>query len=483
MKTFSSNLDPAIVSGLRAGLNGTVITPDDAGYDRARTVFYSIDRRPALIARVVNTADVSRVIAVARETGLELAVRSGGHSLAGHSTSDGGIVLDLSGMKKLEIDPQQRTAWAEAGLTTGEYTNATAIYGLATGFGDAGSVGVGGITLGGGVGYLVRKHGLTIDSLLAADVVTADGQLLRADAQSHPDLFWAIRGGGGNFGVVTRFQFQLHEVDTIVGGMLMIPATPDTIASFIAEAEAAPEELTTIANIMSAPPMPFVPAEHHGQLVIMALMAYAGEVQAGQKAIAPFRALATPIVDMLRPMPYPQIYPPEDPDYHPLGTVRTLFIDAVGRAVADTIVSYLQAPYEGTRQMAVVQLRVLGGAMARVPEEATAFAHRKRRIIVNVAVLYSDREEADVHDTWVTNFASVLRQGQPGAYVNFMGGGSAQQVREAYPDATWHRLRAIKARYDPTNFFHLNHNIPPASRQDAEADQVPGERPTEHVSR
>jgi FAD/FMN-containing dehydrogenase len=217
------------------------------------------------------------VVSLARETGIELAVRSGGHSVPGYSTTEGGILLDLSSVKGLEIDVDGRTAWAEAGLTAGEYTKAAAKYGLATGFGDTATVGIGGLTTGGGIGFLVRKYGLTIDNLLAADVVTADGQIRRADADNHADLFWAIRGGGGNFGVVTRFQFRLSEVDQIVGGMLVLPATPDVIARYIAAADAAPEELSVIANIMSAPPMPFLPAEHHGKLVIMALMAYVGD--------------------------------------------------------------------------------------------------------------------------------------------------------------------------------------------------------------
>ena len=229
----SSQNEPTIsISRLRDSLDGRVIYPDDPGYDEARAVFSGgIDRRPAVIARVASAADVSRVVSLARETGLELAVRSGGHSDAGHSTTDGGIVLDLSGMKGLHIDAAGRAAWAETGLTAGDYTEAAGEHGLATGFGDTGSVGIGGITLGGGIGYLVRKHGLTVDDLLAAEVVTADGRLLRADADTHPDLFWAIRGGGGNFGVATRFCFRLHEVDTVVGGMLMLPATPETISS------------------------------------------------------------------------------------------------------------------------------------------------------------------------------------------------------------------------------------------------------------
>src|SRR5687767_13074830 len=240
---------------LRTTFNGRVIAPGDHGYDQARTVFWGgIDRRPAVIIRVADAADVSRVVSLARETGLDLAIRSGGHSTAGHSVADGGIVLDLSNMRDLQIDVERRTAWAETGLTAGEYTTTANAYGLATGFGDTGSVGIGGITLGGGIGYLVRKYGLTIDNLLAAEVVTADGQIRQVDANTRPDLFWAIRGGGGNFGVVTRFQFRLHKIDTIVGGMLILPATPAVIDEFIAQADAAPEELSTIANIMVAPP-------------------------------------------------------------------------------------------------------------------------------------------------------------------------------------------------------------------------------------
>jgi hypothetical protein len=447
---------------LRAVLNGRVITPEDAGYDEARTVFYGgIDRRPAVIVRVADATDVSRVVSLARESGLELAVRSGGHSLAGHSTTDGGILLDLSEMKNLEIDVEGRTAWAETGLTAGEYTTAVGAHGLATGFGDTGSVGIGGITLGGGVGYLVRKHGLTIDDLLAAEVVTADGELLRVDAESHPDLFWAIRGGGGNFGVATRFHYRLHEVSTIVGGMLILPATPEVIASFVAEAEAAPEELSTIANVMPAPPMPFVPAEMHGRLIIMALMAYAGEVEAGERAIAPFRALATPIADMVKPMPYPEIYPPEEGDFHPTAVARTMFVNTIDHDVAQTIVEYLRA---SDASMRAAQIRVLGGAMARVSAEATAFAHRNSPIMVNVAAFYEGPEDRAGREAWVTDFAAALRQqGEGGAYVGFLGEEGEGRIHEAYPGSTFERLAEIKERYDPTNLFRLNQNIPPAT--------------------
>src|ERR671913_30956 len=357
-------LDETTIREFSSEVRGRIIRPQDDGYDEARSVFYGgFDRRPALIVRVEDAADVSRVVALARESGLELAVRSGGHSVAGHSTTDGGIVLDLSEMKNLEIDVEGRTAWAQTGLTAGEYTAAAGAHGLATGFGDTGSVGIGGITLGGGVGFLVRKHGLTIDDLLAADVVTADGELLRANAENHPDLFWAIRGGGGNFGVATRFQFRLQPVDTVVGGMLLLPASTDVLSEFIALAEAAPEELSTIANVMPAPPLPFIPAQQHGQLIILGLIVYAGDVEDGQRAVAPFRSLAPPLADLVKPMTYPEIYPPEDPNYHPAAVGHTMFLDHIDHNAAEVILGHLQASDASLR---VAQLRVLGGAMARV---------------------------------------------------------------------------------------------------------------------
>jgi FAD/FMN-containing dehydrogenase len=417
------------------------------------------DPRPAVIVRAADATDVASVIGVARDSGLELAVRSGGHSGAGHSSVDGGIVLDVRDLRSLDVDLAGRTAWAGSGLTAGEYTEAVAEHGLATGFGDTSSVGLGGITLGGGVGYLVRKHGLTIDSLLAADIVTADGKLRRVNAESDPDLFWAIRGGGGNFGVATRFQFRLHPLDGVVGGMLMLPATPDVIASFMAEAEAASENLSSIANVMPAPPMPFVPAEHHGQLVVMALVCYAGPVDEADRALAPFRSLAAPIVDMVRPIRYPEMYPPEDPDYRPTAAARTMFLDRVDRDVATQIVDTLNA---SDATMRVAQLRVLGGAMARVPADATAFAHRASKIMVNLAAFWEGPGDRAVRESWVDAFVAALRQDDPGAYVNFLADEGPAAVRAAYPGSTWTRLQEIKRRYDPANLFRRNHNIPPA---------------------
>jgi FAD/FMN-containing dehydrogenase len=446
------------IPGLRAAFDGRVTAPGDPGYDQARTIFYGgFDQRPAAIVRPADAAEVAQVVSLARDGGLELAVRGGGHSTAGHSLSDGGIVLDLSELTAIEVDAEARTAWAQAGLTAGAYTGAVQAHGLVTGFGDTGSVGIGGLTLGGGVGYLVRKHGLTIDSLLAAEVVTADGRLLTADPETHPDLFWAIRGGGGNFGVATRFQFRLHPLDGIVGGMLLLPATAQVVADFMAAAEAAPEELSAIANVMAAPPMPFIPPERQGELVIMAMLAYAGDAEAGQRAVAPFRALAEPIADMVQPMPYVGMFPPEE-EFHPTAVGHTMFVDRVDRDVADTILEHLQA---SDAAMRVVQLRALGGAMARVPVEATAFAHRHSRVMANLAAFYDGPADRDRRQAWVEGFAAVLHQDDDGAYVNFLGDEGPERVRQAYPGPTWDRLVEVKRRYDPDNLFRRNQNIPP----------------------
>jgi FAD/FMN-containing dehydrogenase len=461
-----SSSSPGIsFSNLRTGLAGRVIEPGDDGYEEARAVFYGAsDSRPAVIVKVANATDVALVVRLARDTGLELAIRSGGHSGAGHGTTNGGIVLDLADMKAIEIDVETRTVWAETGLTAVELSSAVDEHGLAIGFGDTGSVGIGGITLGGGVGYLVRSQGLTIDNLLAADIVTADGELVRADPSSHPDLFWAIRGGGGKFGVATRFQYRLHEVPAIVGGLLVLPATADIIAGFMSAAEAAPEELSTIANVMPAPPMPMVPEEQVGTLVVLALMVFAGDAEAGERAMAPFRGLAAPIVDLLRPMSYPEIYPPDDPAYHPIAAGRTMFVDCIDREVAQLILDRIEEHLRTSNaQMAVAQLRVLGGAMARIPADATAFAHRSSRIMVNLASLVGSPTDLPDHQPWVDAFATALRQSDHGAYVNFVGDEGEAGVRQAYPGPTWDRLAEIKRRYDPTNLFRRNQNIAPAA--------------------
>ena len=449
------------IDALRGAVQGRVIGPDDDDYDQARTVTYAgHERRPLAIVRVADADDVARVIRFAREAGVELGVKSGGHSATGDSVVDGGIVIDVRELRDLEIDAADRTAWAGSGLTAGEYSTAAAEHGLATGFGDTGSVGLGGLTTGGGVGYLGRKYGLAIDNLLAAEVVTADGRTLMTDADIEPDLFWAIRGGGGNFGVATKFKFRLSDVSSFYGGMLILPATADTVAGFVAAADAAPDALSTIGNVMPCPPMPFVPEDQHGKVVIFAMLAFAGPVDEAEQALAPFRSLATPLADMVKPSTYPEMFPPEDPDYHPLAVARNMFIDHVDRPTAETIMRFLDVPISPMR---VAQLRVLGGAIARVPDDATAYAHRQSKIMVNVAAFYDGEDDKPEKEAWVAEFSAALHQGDTGAYVNFVADEGEARVHAAYPGATWDRLARIKAQYDPENVFHHNQNIPPAS--------------------
>ncbi|HEY6638221.1 MAG TPA: FAD-binding oxidoreductase [Solirubrobacterales bacterium] len=444
---------------LRTQLDGELITPEDSSYDEARQVFFKgIDRRPLAVARVAGAEDVARVVTAARETGLELAVRSGGHNRVGHGTSDGGLVIDLSGMNAVEIDDSGKSAWVETGATAGQYVVATGERERVTGLGDTGSVGIGGITLAGGIGFLVRKYGLTIDDLLAAEVVTADGEVVRASEESEPELFWAIRGGESNFGVATRFQLRLHEISEIVGGMMILPASAETITGFLEAADAAPEELSTIANVMIAPPMPFVPEEAHGKPVIMGLLAYVGPVDQADDVIAPFRGLAEPLADMVRPQRYPELYQGPEPEVR-LGTGTTWFTDSLDPAAAGAILEWLP---KSTAMMKAVQLRVLGGAFGRVPTDATAFAHRDSNLMVSIAAMYADPGEEETHRAWVDGIAGAMGKDGAGGYVGFLDDVDEEALRAAYPGGTWERLREVKRRYDPDNLFHRNHNIPPA---------------------
>jgi FAD/FMN-containing dehydrogenase len=445
---------------LRDELAGPVVGPGEPGYDEARRVFLAaIDRRPSAIVRPVDAGEVAHVVSLGRETGLELAIRGGGHSQAGYGTSEGGIVLDLAGLTALGIDPGARFASAAGGLTSGAVTAAAAPYGLAAAFGDSPTVGIGGLTLGGGIGYLVRKHGLTIDHLLGAEVVTADGRVLEVDAESEPDLFWAIRGGGGNFGVVTRFDYRLHPVGQVTGGMLALPATPETLAGLVAEAEAAPEALSMIANVFPAPPLPFVPPELVGSPLLLVLLVHAGPLDEGERAVAPLRALAPPLADFVRPMPYGEMFTAEGPEPPPRAVVRTLFTDSFDEDAARELLDRLRA---SNAQLPAAQIRVLGGAASRVPADATAFAHRRRRMLVNVAATYVSPDEDAVHRTWAEDAAAALRHGGDAAYVNFLGDEGKQRVRAAYPGSTWDRLTEVKRQYDPENVFRLNQNVAPA---------------------
>jgi hypothetical protein len=444
---------------LKSIFHGQVILPNTLEYDKARQVFYGgIDKKPAAIIRVAHASDIKQAILLAKDQKLELAVRSGGHSVAGYSSSDGGIVIDLRDMRKLDVDSSGQTAWLETGLSAGEVTNELDKQNLVLGFGDTGSVGIGGITLGGGVGFLVRKFGLTIDNLLAAEIVTASGEILQVDKNSHPDLFWALKGGGGNFGVVNKFKYGLHELGDCYGGMVLLPATPEVIAGFIEIARDAPDELSTIANIMPAFPLPFVPKVFHGKLSIMALLVYAGDPKEGEKVIEPIKALAKPYADLTKSMRYKDIFFPEDESYHPQAVSRTMYLNNVDLAVARQAIDWLgkiEAPVKA------LQLRVLGGAIARVAEGATAYAHRRGPIMANIAAFYETEDEKNERQKWVDDFFEALYQGDNAGYVGFLGPAEQDRLLDAYPEATLKRLRIVKKQYDPDNFFKLNFNITP----------------------
>ena len=452
---------PLDVAGFAAGIAGSVIRPDDETYETARLVHNrTIDRHPALIVKAANATDVARTVVFARDAGLELAVRGGSHSLAGHGTTDGGVVLDLSAMKGLHIDPERRLAWAQAGLTAGEYTVAAGAHGLATPFGDTGSVGLSGLTLGGGIGWLVRKHGLAIDALVSIEIVTAEGRLITASEKEHSDLFWAVRGGGGNFGVVTRFQFRLYPVGMVFGGALFMPPTRDVLRSLGPIAASAPDGLTTISFLMAAPPAPFIPAELHGQLTLAIMFVFDGDPEAGQAAIEPFRRVATPLAEMVMPMPYPAIYEMlKDAEQPAMGVHRSLFLETLDDAAIDVILENTAA---ATSPATMTQIRILGGAMARVPAGDTAFAHRDAGVMVIVITQFEDPAEAPVHRAFTEAYFEALRPRATGVYANFLEAEGEDRIREAYPDLTYRRLAHVKRTYDPTNLFRLNQNIRPA---------------------
>ena len=464
MEAFSNprpSADALDLEAFEAGLRGSIILPGSVDYEVARQVKSAqYDRRPALIVRAADARDVARTIELARESGLPLSVRGGAHSLAGFGTNDGGIVLDLGPMKGLLIDPEARTAWAQPGLTAGEYTVAAAAHGLATPFGDTASVGIGGLTLGGGIGWLVRKYGLTIDALLAVEIVTADGRQVTASADSHPDLFWAVRGGGGNFGVVTRFQFRLYPVGEILGGALFMPATPEVVRNLVPISLAAPEELTTISFLMHVPPAPFAPAEHVGKLSVAIMFVWCGEPGAGQAALEPFRKVADPLFELAMPMPYPGIYQMlTEAEKRGYGAHRSRFLTALDDDAVDAILASMAAP---SSPAAMIQIRALGGAMARVPADATAFAHRDAQVLVLIITPYEDPATEPVHVAWTRALFDALAPNDAGVYSNFLESEGEARVRAAYPRGTFERLAEIKRRYDPANLFRQNQNIRPS---------------------
>ncbi|HEY8466575.1 MAG TPA: FAD-binding oxidoreductase [Solirubrobacterales bacterium] len=450
----------AAAAALRAQTRGPVTAPGDEHYDDFRLVFNAaIDRRPAAILRAADADDVAAAVRVAGEHGLEVAVRGGRHSFAGLGVSDGGIVIDTRDLADLEIDPEGRTAWAGSGLTAQAYTAATAEHGLVTGFGDHPDVGIAGITLGGGLGYLARKRGLTIDDLLAVELVTAEGELITADEENHPELFWALRGGGGNFGVVTRLRYRLHELGTALGGMLILPGSPEILRGYIDALDAAPEELSAISMAMLAPPMPFIPPELHGTPVILGMLLYAGDPEEGERALAPIRGLATPLVDDVKAIRYTELYEGDEGPPRGAFAVRAEMVDELTDAQLEAAFAYPQKTPPPA--MGGFQFRVLGGAVSRVPSDATAYAHRERRMMVNVAAMLPGATDGTQVDEWADGFARALGIGDGPVYVNYLGSDAADRVADAYPEPTLARLAEVKRRYDPRNLFRWNVNVAP----------------------
>lgn len=451
------------LDALRARLAGQLITADRPEFDAARSTLYiTVDRRPLAVVRAANAQDIAAAVDFARENSLPLAVRSGGHSLAHHSVIDGSIVVDLSTMRSVTIDPETRTARVQAGANSGDLAGPAHEYGLALSTGDTHSVGLGGLTTGGGIGFMVRQYGLAIDNLLEAQVVTADGGIVTASADENPDLFWAIRGGGGNFGIVAEFTFQLAPVDHILGGDLVLPASREVIRGYLDYAISAPEELTLIANVMHAPPAPYVPQERIGELVLSVLVTWTGDVEEGERVLAPLRALATPVADAVSVIPYPAIYNFTAHQAAPhAASIRMMFADELSD---DAIDATLAAMNHATSPYSIVQLRALGGAYARVSNDATAFAHRDRRYFVAVIGIWLDAaEDAARHGAWTASLWETLRPEGSGVYVNFLENEGLDRVREAYPGTTFNRLEAVKGQYDPENLFRFNQNISPKS--------------------
>jgi FAD/FMN-containing dehydrogenase len=446
---------------LRARLDGHLITPNSSEYDDTRKVQdMTVDGRPLAIVRAASAEDVAAAVTFARDNSLSLAVRSGGHSLAGHSMPDDVVVIDLSGMKGISIEPEARIARVQAGTTSGDLAEPASKHGLALTTGDTSSVGMGGLTTGGGIGFMVRKYGLTIDSLLSAQVVTAGGDIVTASQYEHPDLFWAIRGGGGNFGIVTEFTYRLASVPQILGGDLLLPASREIIRGYLEYVASAPDELTTIGNVLYAPPAPFVPEERVGELVLSIIVTWAGNVEDGERALEPLRALATPIADTVRPMPYKDIYLSTAHQAIRHGfEVRSMFANALSD---ETIDAGLEAMRQSTSPYSLFHLRGLGGQFGRVSKDATAFAHRDARYLVGVIAVWLDEAEDDApHRAWAESLWQQIRHERSGVYVNFIANESKERLHDAYPPATLARLREVKRAYDPDNLFRFNQNITP----------------------
>ncbi|MFJ9818447.1 FAD-binding oxidoreductase [Streptomyces sp. NPDC101151] len=464
--TAKGVLGDATVAELEAGLRGTVVRPDDAGYDQARAVWNAAhDKHPALIVRCAGTADVIRAVEFARSEDLLVAVRGGAHSIAGFSTCDNGIVIDLSPMKGAIVDPVRRRVIAQTGLTWGDLDHETQAFGLAVTGGLVSSTGIAGFTLGGGVGWLLRRHGLASDNVTAAEVVTADGRVVRADPDEHSDLFWALRGGGGNFGVVTSLEYQLHPVGPqVLAGLIVYPLEQarQVVSGWRELTGDMPDELTTVINLTTAPPLPFLPPEVHGTRIVVLVGMYAGDPAAGEAAVGPLRTLGTPVADLMGPMPYTAMQTLLDPLWtagaHNYFT--SAFIEPSDSALDAVLRRHLTTPTPASE----IHLHQLGGAFARVPADATAFSQRDPSVLCNVVVRSPDATGFDDSVAWGREAREeIARHGRGSMYVNFTGDAAEDKVRASYPGAVHQRLVRVKDAYDPTNLFRLNQNIRPSA--------------------
>jgi len=457
------------LSELSGSLRGELLLPTSSGYDTARRIWNgSIDRRPACIARCAGVADVIAAVRFAREHDLEIAVRGGGHNVAGTAVCDSGVVIDLSAMRAVLVDRAARTAWVQGGALWQDVDSETQAQGLATTGGIVGHTGVGGLTLGGGIGFLMRRHGLVVDNLLAAEVVTAEGRVVRASADEHPDLFWALRGGGGNFGAVTSFRFALHSLGPTVMAGPVFWAAEDTsevlrwYRDFVAEA---PDELGTVVRLGTIPPLPVIPGDLHWRPAIAVVSCYAGAVEDGERAVRALRRFGTPLVDLLAPTPYAVFQGGLD-DTVPHGWHYYWKATNLAGLSDDTIAVIADHAFAASSRRSYTALFHMGGAVARVPDDATAYAgrHVAHNIIIDAVWLPGESGEHAVAETaWARRFLQALQPHRAGGvYVNFLDvDDGLGRVREAYGDQTYRRLAEVKAKYDPDNAFHHNKNIEP----------------------
>jgi FAD/FMN-containing dehydrogenase len=457
-------LGEATVRELRDELRGELVLAGDTGYDEARSVWNGmIDRRPAMIARCTGANDVIAAIRFARSEGLSVAVRGGGHNVAGNATCDGGVVIDLSPMKGVRVDADARTVRAQGGVTWGELDTETQAFGLATTGGLVTTTGIAGYTLGGGIGWLMRKHGLACDNLISADLVTADGQIVHASESENADLLWGLRGGGGNFGVVTEFEFRLHPVSQVMGGMLAWPASaaPEVLRFWREWVADTPDELCTMAAFLYAPPEPFVPPEVVGSLIFAIACCHTDPEGSAEDDLQPLRDLG-PAVDVVGPIPYQALQGMFDASV-PRGS-RNYWRSGYADELSDDAIATI-AGHAGTLPAPMGQLHVhqMGGALSRVPAGATAFGNRESGFLMNYIGLWHDSAEDEANIAWVRTASDAMEPYGTGArYVNFLADEGEAGVRSAYERETYIRLQGLKTRYDPTNVFRLNQNIKPA---------------------